>query len=391
MSQTEIPYSVLAPGPVNLHPKVLEALSLPMIHHRTPEFDRIFKKVLVQLKEVFSTSEAVYTLSTTGSGGMEALLVNTLSPGDQVLAVVSGKFGERWAEMSEAFGARVHQLKLPWGEALDPELVRLHLEKNPHTRAVLSQACETSTGVLHPIKALGEVVKSHPDCLLLVDGITAVGSLPLPMDLWHIDGLVAGSQKAFMLPTGLSFVSFSKKAQSFWHRAKMNKYYLDIRKEKLANDKGETHFSSSVSLIRALSVVLDLILQQGLENLHHQILQRALRFREGLSLLNLELYTQSPSPSLTAFRTGPQFDSQKLRTQLEEEFRITIMGGQDQAKGKILRVGHMGHISLQEERNLLEAMWKIFHASGKFQGDESRWHHFLTQRLPGTQRQERHL
>jgi aspartate aminotransferase-like enzyme len=356
-------YSLLAPGPVALHPEVRAALALPMIHHRTPEFDAILARVLRGLKKVFQTEQNVYLQSSTGSGGMEALLVNVLSPGDKVLALVSGKFGERWAQMAEVFGANVIPYNIPWGEAADVTKVAALLQANPDTRAVLCQACETSTAVVHPIKELGALIATYPRTLFLVDAITGLGAFPMPMDLWQLDGVVAGSQKALMLPTGLSFVAFSKKAETFFDTAKCPRYYFDIRREKKANANGETFFSSSVALIRGLDVVLQMIEKQGLEALFHSIHRRAEATRlfaagadNNEPHLGLGLYAKSPSDSVTALAVPASMDGQKMRAHLEEKFHITVMGGQDQAKGRILRVGHMGYIKDAEIVRFLEAL-----------------------------------
>ncbi len=346
-------YSLLAPGPVNLHPEVQAALGLPMIHHRTPAFDTVLAQVLEKIKQVFQTSEHVYLLSSTGSGAMEACLVNVLSRGDLVLAIDSGKFGERWAEMASTFGAEVKVLKVPWGEAVDPKEVRNFLEKNPRTRAVLCQACETSTGVKHPIQELGSVVAKHPETLLLVDGITAVGAFPLPMDQWQIDGLVAGSQKAFMLPTGMGFLAFSKKAQSFFDKADTPRFYFDVRKELKANLKGETFFSSNVTLTRALSIALDLMLKPGFLE---KIARRSRITQAAVKNLGLSLFAQVPAESVTSVVVPAEVDSTRLRLEIEEKYNITLMGGQDQAKGKILRIGHMGHIKDSEIRRVIQAI-----------------------------------
>jgi len=347
-SNHQHPYSLLAPGPVNLHPEVQKILAEPMIHHRTPQFDEILKRALAGLKKIFQTNEAVYIQSSTGSGGMESLLVNTLSPGDEVLVVVSGKFGERWAEMAQVFGAKVHTIKVDWGKAVNPAEVEKFLKSNSNVRAVFCQACETSTGVAHPIHEIGEICSCFPGTLFLVDGITAVGAYPVPMDEWKIDGLVAGSQKAFMLPTGASFVSFSKKAWTYVEKAQMPRYYFDIRREKKSNANGETFFSSNVPLIRALDFVLDLILKQGLDKHFHTIHRRAEFTRHFAGRLGFGLYSSSPSDSLTAITVPANIDGQKLRLNLEKNYNITVMGGQDQAKGKILRLGHMGYISDSE-------------------------------------------
>lgn len=349
-------YSLLAPGPVNLHPEVRKALALPMIHHRTPEFDKILKRVLTNIKTVFQTTQDVFLLTATGSGGMEALLVNTLSPGDKVLAIVSGKFGERWADMAATYGAVVTVLEVPWGEAVDVSLVADYLQKNPDTRAVLCQACETSTAVAHPIRELSEIIQKYSETLFLVDAITALGAYPLPMDEWKIDGLVAGSQKAFMLPTGMAFISFSQKAWKFVEGAKFPRYYFDVRKEKKANTSGETFYSSNVALIRALDVVLSLIQAQGLEKLFHDIHRRAEFTRIFAQKLGFTLYANSPSDSVSALTVPSHMDGQKIRLHLEQAHNITIMGGQDQAKGKIIRIGHMGYIQDAELIRLIESL-----------------------------------
>ncbi|QLY26775.1 alanine--glyoxylate aminotransferase family protein [Bdellovibrio sp. KM01] len=352
-------YSLLAPGPVNLHPEVRKALALPMIHHRTPEFDVILKRVLEGIRQIFQTKEDVYLLSCTGSGGMEALLVNVISPGDKVLAIVSGKFGERWAEMAKTFGAEVSIINVPWGEAVKPESVADHLKRFPETRAVLCQACETSTAVAHPIKEISEIVSQHSQTLFLVDAITALGAYPLPMDAWKIDGLVAGSQKAFMLPTGMAFISFSKKAQGYFDSAKCPRFYYDVRKEKKANAAGETFFSSNVAITRALDVVLNLINKQGLESLFHTIHRRAEFTRIFAQKLGFTLYAKSPSDSVTALVVPQSMDGQKIRLELEQSHNITIMGGQDQAKGKIIRVGHMGYIQDHELLKLIDNLGQV--------------------------------
>lgn len=361
-------YNVLAPGPVNLHPKVMEALALPMIHHRTPEFDRILSQTLHALKEIFHTKEHVYILTSTGSGGMEALLVNTLNSGDKVLGIDSGKFGERWCEMAKTFGADLHVIKTEWGKAVHVSDVAHFLKENPDTKIVMTQACETSTGVLHPLRELGDLIHQYPETLFLVDGITALGAIPLPMDDWLIDGLIGGSQKAFMLPTGLSFLALSKKAQKKMQTVSTPRYYFDLRKELKANQNGETFFSSNVTLIRGLNVVLQMIQKEGLQNHFLTIAHRAEFTRKFAKDLNLELFSESPSNSVTALKTPSNIDGQKIRSLLEEKYKITIMGGQDQAKGKIIRIGHMGHIHWDQMQNLITCLYQVLQSlSPQFQ------------------------
>lgn len=339
--------TVLAPGPVNLHPEVRKILAEPMIHHRTPEFDKILKDTLKGLQFIFQTQEPVFMHTSTGSGGMESLLINPLSKGDEIIIINSGKFGERWVEMAKVYGAIIHEIKVPWGEAVTVSQVEQLIKKYP-IKMVLTQACETSTAVLHPIKELGEFISQYPDILFLVDGITACGAVELPMDLWKIDGLVAGSQKALMLPTGLSFVSFSKKAWKKIENSDIPKFYFDIKKERKANEKGETWFSSAVPHIKALQFIIHHIQTIGYSQHLNKIKMRSELFLKWLPLLGFKVYAQSPSPSVSAFTVPDGVDSQKLRNHLEEKYRVTIMGGQDQAKGKIIRIGHMGYITKED-------------------------------------------
>lgn len=357
-------YNVLAPGPVNLHPEVQKILALPMIHHRTPEFDAILKRTLQGLKKIFMTENECFILTSTGSGGMEALLVNTMEAGDAVLAIDSGKFGERWADMVEVFGGRLERMKIPWGQAVNPASVGAMLNENPAIKMVLCQACETSTGVRHDIEALGKIIQKHPNVLFLVDGITALGAYPIFMDAWGIDGLVGGSQKAFMLPTGLSLVSFSKKAWTKIANNKTPRYYFDLRREQAANSKGETFFSSNVTLVRALDFVLKLIESEGIEKHFARIQARADFTQKFAVKLGLEIYSASPSPSLTALKVPSGIDSQVLRLRLEKDHAITVMGGQDQLKGKIIRIGHMGQIAPEQMSELMLKLHQTLAALG---------------------------
>ncbi len=346
---------LLAPGPVQLHPEVQKILAQPMIHHRTPEFDLILARVLTNLKFLFQTKNSVFMHTSTGSGGMESALINVLNPQDEILAIVSGKFGERWADMAEVFQAKVHRHFVNWGEAVQVSDVEQLLKQNPKIKIVMTQACETSTGTVHPIKALGEVV-AKTDALFLVDGITAVGAFAVPMDEWKIDALVAGSQKAVMLPTGLSFVALSEKAWKVAETAKTARFYFDLRKELKANKNGETLFSSPVPLVKALDFILARIQEIGLDKHFAQIRRRADFTRAIAVKMGLTLYSKAPSDSVTALVLPVSIDGQKLREQLEKNHQVTVMGGQDQAKGKIIRIGHMGYIL---DEHMISSMVKL--------------------------------
>lgn len=339
----EITYTLMTPGPVPIPKEVLENMAKPMEHHRTPEFVALWNRVLANLKKVFVTEQPVFVHTSTGSGAMESALVNCLSPGDHVIAIVSGKFGERWADMAEVFGAKVTRINVPWGKVVSVSEVEAALKRNPETAAVLCQACETSTAVLHPTQELARLISKY-DALFMCDAITALGALPIPMDEWQIDVLIAGSQKAFMLPTGLSFISFSKKAWAKTETARCPKYYFDIRREKAANDNGESFFSTAVTHIRALNLVLDIFLDQGLDKVQHRIQALSRATIEAAKEMGLNSFAEVPSPSVTALKVPDGIDGQKIRADMEKNEHVVVMGGQDQLKGKIVRIGHMGAI-----------------------------------------------
>lgn len=338
---------LLAPGPVQLHPEVQKILSLPMIHHRTPEFDLILKSALTNLKFVFQTEQPVFMLSSTGSGGMECLLVNVLNPSEKVLAIINGKFGERWADMAADHGAEVIRHQVEWGKPVAMTDLKKIFKDHPDIKIVLAQACETSTATVNPIQEMAAFI-AQTEALFLVDGITALGAYHLPMDAWKIDGLVGGSQKAFMLPTGMSFVSFSEKAWKKIKTAQAKKFYFNIQNELAANQRGETLFSSNVPLIRALDYVLKRIKSHGLEAHFKHIARRANYTRSMAQSMKLELFSEAPSSSVTALKLPSQIEGVQFRNDLEKNYSVTVMGGQDQLKGKIIRLGHMGYITDQD-------------------------------------------
>ena len=346
---------LLAPGPVQLHPEVQKILAQPMIHHRTPEFDQILKRALENLKFFFQTENPVLMHTSTGSGGMESLIVNLVSAGDEVLSIISGKFGERWADMAEVYGAKVHRLNVEWGKAVQLEDVQKVLSENKNIKLVLCQATETSTATAHDIKGLGALV-SKTDALLLVDGITAVGAYDIKMDDWKIDGLVAGSQKAVMLPTGISFVCLSKKAWAIAEKNKTPKFYFDLNRELKANKNGETLFSSPVPHIKALDYVLSRITELGLVKHFAQLHRRAEFTRQLAAKMNLKVFSNSPSDSVTALSVPEGLNGVQLREHLEKKYAVTVMGGQDQLKGKIIRLGHMGYIT---DEHMIETMYRL--------------------------------
>jgi len=334
----------------------MRAMAEKVLHHRTPEFAQILHEVWSGLKKVFATDQMVQILTGTGSAAMEAAVVNTLQPGDQALVVVSGKFGERWAEICERYSIQTTRWNVPWGSALDLQAFEDQLKKNPHVKVVFTQACETSTATAHPVQAMSQLVRRHlPGALFAVDAITAVGCMDLPMDAWDLDVMVAGSQKAFMIPTGLSFIALSPRAWHVQAQCQQPKFYLDLATEKLANLKGDSQFSIPTPLVTGLGVVLRQLSQDdGLALLKKRCAHLAAITREVGLALGMPTFSQAPSSSVTALTTPS--DSAKIRDWLESERAITIMGGQDSLKGKILRVGHMGDVRDQDMLALFAAL-----------------------------------
>lgn len=338
---------LMAPGPVLVGQSVMKRISESIIHHRTPAFTERLNSALTNLKKVFQTEQACMIHASTGSGAMESALVNTLSPGDEILAVCCGRFGERWAEIAESYGIKVHRLAQEWGTSFDTNNLAKALKSHPNIKALISQACETSTGALHPIKEMAEQMNDHPG-IFIVDGITALGAYHIPMDLWNIDVLIGGSQKAFALPTGLSFISLSKKAWKHYEEARCPRFYFDLAPEKRANEKGQTRFSSAGSLIEGLELSLNYLTEMGLHNHFHTIADRAFYFRQAMSELNLDFFPDTPSPSLTVINVPKGIDGIKWRSLIEDKYNITVMGGQEKLKGKIIRIGHMGAQNLND-------------------------------------------
>lgn len=329
---------LMTPGPVPLPEVVQKAFSAYECHHRTPEFTEVLSQVFSDLKAVFQTTNHCYLLASTGTGALEASLVNCLGTDDHLLTINAGKFGERWKKLANAYGVPCTSLDFSWGEDIDVDRVRQELKKGNYT-ALAWQACETSTGALLPNQELVTLCK-EVGVLSIVDAITALGAVDLPMDRWGIDVLVGGSQKAFMLPTGMSFISLSPLAES--RQSDLPSFYFDLAAEKKANLSGKTRWSTPTHFVLGLHCVLDQILNQtGLSNHFTEIINRAELFRKEVGI---SLYPSTPSPSLSCLKMPENISGNKIKSLVAQEGWI-IMGGQDQLDDKVLRVGHMGHIS----------------------------------------------
>jgi len=340
-------------------------MARPVIHHRAPEFAQLFGEVREDLKWLYQTRNDVLVLAASGTGGMEGAVANFLSPGDKALVVNGGKFGERWGEICKAFGVQVVELKVEWGHAVDPQAVADALKKDPSIKAVYVQASETSTGVAHDTKALGEVVRVREGTILVVDAITALGVFDLPTDAWGLDVVVGGSQKALMLPPGLAFVSVSEKAWGMAEKAKNGAFYFNYKKEREAQIKNQTAYTPAVSMILGLQEVLRMLKAEGLPAIFSRQTRLAQAMREGVKAAGLSLFPkQSPSDALTAISAPDGIDGQAIYRNLRVQYGITAAGGQDHLKGKIFRVSHMGYMDTFDVITALAAIEMVLKGLG---------------------------
>ncbi|MBI5016697.1 MAG: alanine--glyoxylate aminotransferase family protein [Deltaproteobacteria bacterium] len=333
-----------APGPTPVPSEALLEMARPIIHHREAEFKPVFESCRRDLQYLFQTSRDVVTLAASGTGAMEASVTNFLKRGDKALFVNGGKFGERWGKILKAYGCEPVEVAVEWGQAVDPAAVAAALDADPAIRAVYVQASETSTAVMHPVKALAAVTGRRPGVILAVDGITGVGVFDLPMDAWGIDILLTGSQKALMLPPGLAFVAWSEKAEEFLKTAGLPRFYFDLKAERKKQLENQTAWTPAVSLVVGLREVLAQIRAETLEGVFARTARLAEATRKAVAALGLELYAPaSPSDACTAVKMPAGVDGQALKKALRSRFGVIVAGGQDQAKGKIIRIAHLGH------------------------------------------------
>ncbi|TDJ01631.1 MAG: alanine--glyoxylate aminotransferase family protein [Candidatus Dadabacteria bacterium] len=356
---------VFTPGPVPVPSEVLIEMAKPIIHHRTAEFEEIFAEVREGLKYIYDTKQEVFILAASGTGAMEASVANTLSTGDKVLVVNSGKFGERWGKICRAYGVEVQEIMVEWGKEVDPADIEKALNDDPSIKAVLTQASETSTGVKHPIKEIAEITNKRDGVIQIVDGITGVGVFEIEFDNWGIDVLVGGSQKAFMLPPGLSFAAMSEKAWKFYESSNLPKFYFDFKPALKNAEKNTTTFTPAVTLIVGLAAVLKRFTAEGRENMHKRHARLALATREAMKAIGLELFVQdTPSSALTTVIAPPEIGAAKVIAGLRDEFGITVAGGQDQAKGKIFRISHIGDIGKTDTLSIIAAIESVLNQLG---------------------------
>jgi aspartate aminotransferase-like enzyme len=335
---------LFTPGPTQLLPQVQVAMAQPILHHRTDEFRAIIKEVVQELKYLYNTNNDVLLFASSGSGAMEGAVVNLLNPGDRAIVVSAGKFGERWTGLCKAFGINAHVISIPYGMSVDPQHVADLLKQHPDNRAVFVQYSESSTGVKHDVKSLGEIVHSYPDAALVVDAITGLGVMEMPVDEWHLDIVVGGSQKALMIPPGLAFASVSEKAWRMIEGSKSPKYYFDFQKERKNLAKGETAYTPAITLIVGLREALRFIHQVGRDNLIRNAGLLAQATRAGVQALGMKLFAEgSPSDALTAVCTPEGIDAGLIIKEFKKSFGTIVASGQGEMKGKIFRIAHLGY------------------------------------------------
>lgn len=354
------------PGPTPCPPEVLQSMTKQMINHRGKEFGEINVRVTERMKGFFQTKNDLLILTGSGTGGMETAVVNMLSPGDKVLAVSIGVFGNRFAQVAEAYGAKAIKLDFEWGRAADPDRIRQALTGDPEIKAVIVTHNETSTGVTNPLEAISGVVKGMGK-LLIVDAISSIGSIDLPVDRWNCDVVVGGSQKGWMIPPGLTFVSVSEQAWAAYKTAKMPRFYWDLGKAKSYLEKGgQNPWTPAVSLYYALDAALAMMETEGLGNIVARHVRLGQKVRDGVKSLGLSLFAdeKSASNTVTAVKATNGLDMKRLTTVMREETGVVVSGGQQSLEGKICRIGHMGYVTDADVKEVVEAMRKSLPKAG---------------------------
>lgn len=361
---------LMIPGPTNMPREVLQALSLPAVGHRTPEFSEVIKEVTVSLKKIYHTKNDLFILTSSGTGAMEAAVANFVNQGDKVIVMENGNFGERWVKLNNSYGADVEIISGVWGEQADPEILkkRISADHGQEIKAVFVTHNETSTGVTNDLKALREALGEHP-ALFIVDAISGMAVSPLKVDEWNLDVVVSGSQKAFMIPPGLGFISVSPRAWAKSEQVTNPRFYFDLRAAAKSFEKSTTPYTPATCLILALRESLKLIEKEGLQNVYkrHQFYKQVIRTAAKALGLNLLTNEKSASCGVTAIKKPTAIDPQNIVKIMREKHGIIIAGGQNRLKGEIFRIGHLGYVSDNDlvvtiaalERTLLELGWSF--------------------------------
>jgi aspartate aminotransferase-like enzyme len=347
---------LFTPGPTPVPESVMLRMAEPIIHHRHPEFREIFKRVNANLKYLFQTEQPVVTLACSGTGGVESTFVSLFSPGDAVIAVNGGKFGERWVKMPRTFGLNAVEVKVDWGKAPSEQQILEELRACPAAKAVYLVHSETSTGTATDVKALARVIRDNSNALVCVDGITAIGAHELRFDEWGIDVCVTGSQKGLMIPPGLAFVALSKRALEAMEHSTLPKFYFDLRKAVKSHQADDTPWTPAISLVIGLDAALEMIRAEGIENIWKRHERLALALRRGIEAIGLKLFSDSPSYAVTPVWMPEGIEWKDLNKLIKEKYGITIAGGQEQYAGKIFRISHLGYYDELDMISMLSAL-----------------------------------
>ena len=353
------------PGPTPLPDEVLQILSKQMVNHRGSEFLQMIQDATAKLKQLFQTKNDVLMLSSSGTGGLEAAIVNSLSPGEKVLSVSVGVFGDRFASIAKQFGAEVITCNSEWGKPADPDTVRKALKDNPAVTSVLVTHNETSTGITNDLGSISKVVKEF-DKLLLVDAISSLGSINLPIDEWQCDVTVTGSQKGWMAPPGMAMVCVSERGWKANAGAKIPRFYWDLAKARKSFEKGQTPWTPAETIVFAFSVSLDMMLKEGLDNIVARHARVAKAAREGVKSLGLSLFAQEShaSSTVTAINAPEGLDVKELLRILRSEYDVELAGGQSSLSGKIFRIGHLGWIFEKDIEIVISALKEALPKAG---------------------------
>lgn len=362
---------LLTPGPTPLPEDVRLELSRDMIHHRKKDFQNLMFSVQKKLKTLFGTKNEVLPLACSGTGAMNAAALSLFSTGDKVLVVEGGKFGERWTEIVVSAGLTPVILKVEWGSAIKPEQISTMLDCHQDIKGVFIQLCETSTGVLMPVREIAEIT-SQREVLLIVDGISGVGISPCPMDAWKIDALLTGSQKGLMLPPGLSLLALSDRA---WNKAMAispRSFYFNLPAERLSLEKGQTHFTTPINLVFGLNASLDLLLRQGLEEVYKHQWALTMLVRQGAKAMGLKmLASENFAWGLTAIKVPEGAQGSAILAHMQEKFAVCMAGGQDRLKNRIIRFGHMGWVDWGDCMAGLCALSESLRETANFKAQEN--------------------
>jgi aspartate aminotransferase-like enzyme len=355
---------LLTPGPTPLYPPALHAMMASDVHHRTEDFRKAYRNCLADLKEVLGTSNDVLMFASSGTGAMDASVSNLFSRGDKVIVCSAGKFGERWAEIAKAYGLDATVLSAPYGKVISPDEVERALAGEAAIRGVFVQASETSTGAAHDVRAMGRAV-AKTDAIFVVDAITGLGTMPLDIDGWGLDVLIGGSQKAFMIPPGLAFLSVSPKAWKCADTSTLPRYYFNFKKEKKSGDAGESSWTPATSLILALAESLRYIKQLGMAKLIENAELLAQATRAAAVRIGMELFApDSPAASATAIKAPEGMDSGVIVKEFRNRFGAIIANGQGTMKGKIFRIAHLGYFDFADLFAVIAGLEVILNVNG---------------------------